>query len=213
MEEPAELLQRGLEELGTEASAEQRERLLTFAELLAEWAGRINLTGHRDAEAIVRRLVLDCAALWAALPPACQPTTLVDLGSGAGLPGLPLAVLAPDLRVVLVEARLKRHHFQREIRRALRLENVSLRHGRIEDLEPEPGELVVAQALAQPARALAWMLPWAAPGGWLAIPGSETAPEPARADSLAGKVREARTLRYRVPLGGAERTLWLSRRI
>ena len=210
MAELRDLVRGGLDELGLAVSPEAAGKLAAFAALLARWAPRTNLTGHREPEEILRRLVLDAAALWKALPGAAS---MVDLGSGAGVPGLPIAILAPDVQVLLVEARLRRHHFQRAARRELGLENVSLRRGRIESLEPEPADLVVAQAVAAPQRVLPWMLPWARAGGWLAIPGSEQAPEPlAEAGLAAERVAEARIVRYRVPLDGPERTVWLARR-
>lgn len=205
-----ELMRRGLRELGIEAAPDAVERLLALARLLARWAPRINLTGHREVETIARLLLLDAAALWQALPEA---RCLVDLGSGAGVPGLPIAILAPQVHVLLVEARLRRHHFQRAARRELGLENVSLRRGRIESLEPEPADLVVAQAVAPPATVLGWMIPWATPGGWLAIPGSEQMPDPLAGDSSpAGQIAEARVLAYRVPQSPRRRSVWLGRR-
>jgi 16S rRNA (guanine527-N7)-methyltransferase len=210
MSDLPELLRRGLSELGIDAAPDAEERLLAFANLLARWAPRINLTAHRDAEAIARLLLLDAAALWQALP---RVGSVVDLGSGAGVPGLPIAILAPGVEVLLVEARLRRHHFQKAARRELGLENVSLRHGRIESLEPEPADLVVAQAVAPPPRVLRWMIPWARPGGWLAIPGSEQAPDPlAGGGGPGGQIAEAGVLTYRVPQGVRQRSIWLGRR-
>lgn len=208
MEELRDLVCDGFHELGLAEDPDTVGKLVDFAGVLARWAPSINLTGHREPEAILRRLVLDAAALWEALP---RVASVVDLGSGAGVPGLPIAILAPDVQVLLVEARLRRHHFQRAARRTLGLENVSLRRGRIESLECEPAELVVAQAVAAPQRVLPWMLPWARAGGWLAIPGSERAPDPL-AEASSELVVEARVVRYRVPLGGPERTVWLARR-
>ena len=154
--------------------------------------------------------MLDAVALWQVLPRA---SSIVDVGSGAGVPGLPFAILAPAASFALVEARLRRHHFQKAARRELGLDNVSLLLGRIEKLAPKPADLIVAQAVAAPAVAVEWMLPWAAPGGWLAIPGSAGAAGPTDLDShLADQLESATVLTYQVPLGGPERTLWLGRR-
>jgi len=210
MEALRDLVCDGLRELGLAEDRELAGKLVDFAGVLARWAPSINLTSHREPEAILRRLVLDAAALWKALP---EVASVVDLGSGAGVPGLPIAILAPDVQVLLVEARLRRHHFQRAVRRNLGLENVALRRGRIESLEPDPAELVVAQAVAAPERVLPWMLPWARAGGWLAIPGSERPPEPlGKAGVIPELVGEVRIVHYRVPLDGPERTVWLARR-
>lgn len=199
------LLEAGLREL--DLPADLAPALATLADLLAHWAGRMNLTGHRSPEAIAHRLILDALALAAVLPEQ-PPSSLADLGSGAGFPGLPLAVLWPEAAVTLVEARERRHHFQRAAARTLGLVNVEPRRGRIEALEPRPHRIVVAQALAQAERAIDWMLPWVAPGGWLALPrsaGGEPVPE-------APGLEPGRSLPYRVPLGGPARVLWIARR-
>jgi 16S rRNA (guanine527-N7)-methyltransferase len=199
------LLIRGLGELAPETSDHQIQQLLDLARLLDQWSARINLTAHRSDEAIVRRLILDAAALAAELPPL---ESLADLGSGAGFPGLPIAVLRPGCRVTLVESRIRRHHFQRAAARALDLPNVALLHGRAETLDPEPHAAVIAQALARPSRALGWMLPWARPDGLVLLPGAEDPPE-LPADP---RIHDVRIARYTVPEGGPSRTLWLGRR-
>ncbi len=200
-----ELLDRGLDEIGLEVSEGQRSALLQLAELLEAWATHINLTAHRTREAIVHRLILDAAALSQCLPASQR---IADLGSGAGFPGLPLAILHPESRLSLVEARERRHYFQRAVVRALGLSNVDTLRGRAEALQPTPHELVVAQALAQPSIALRWMLPWAAPEGTLAIPGA--APPPEVTPPPAVCCRDI--VRYSVPCGGPARTVWLGRR-
>jgi 16S rRNA (guanine527-N7)-methyltransferase len=200
-----ELLDRGLREIGLEIPEGQKAALLQLAELLETWAERINLTAHRTRQAIVHRLILDAAALAQCLPVAPR---IADLGSGAGFPGLPLAILRPQSGLTLIEARERRHYFQRAAVRALALSNVETRRGRAEALEPTPHELVVAQAVAQPAEALAWMLPWAAPGGMLAIPGAASPPEIA----APAAARFENILSYSVPCGGPARTVWTARR-
>lgn len=204
------VLAAGLAEL--ELAADLAAPLAALATLLAQWAARMNLTGHRTPEAIARRLILDALALGSVLPGAGPgepgPASLADLGSGAGFPGLPLAIRWPRCRVTLVDARERRHHFQRAAVRTLGLVNVGPRRGRIEALEPEPHALVVAQALAQPEQAIAWMLPWVAPGGWLVLPRTADAPELPPAPGLV----DAQLRSYRVPLEGPARALWMARR-
>jgi 16S rRNA (guanine527-N7)-methyltransferase len=196
----------GFAELALPASPEQIEALLRLAALLERWGQRINLSGHRDVESIVARLVLDAAALSLHLPAA---PSLVDLGSGAGVPGLPIAVLRPECALLLVEAREKRHHFQRAAVRELGLRNVEMLLGRAERLGAQPRSAVIAQALAEPSKALGWMLPWAEIGGWLVIPGGERPPEIASRPELS----PSRAVAYSVPGGGAQRTLWMARRL
>jgi 16S rRNA (guanine527-N7)-methyltransferase len=201
-----ETLERGLEEIRCGVSEEQAEKLVRFASLVSAWAERVRLTGHRGAEEVLRRLVLESAALDSALP---RFGSLADLGSGAGFPGIPIAILRPSCAVVLVESREKQHFFQRAAVRTLELENVRLLRGRAEQLEPDPQAAVVAQAMGPPQRVVEWMVPWAQPSGWLILPGGERPPEL----RTPRDVREPRILRYRVPLRGPRRTVWLARRI
>jgi 16S rRNA (guanine527-N7)-methyltransferase len=200
--ESSSLLARGLAELGLEATALQRDALLDLARLVERWGARMNLTGHRDLIEIVKGLVLGSAALVAQLP---EIESLADLGSGAGFPGLPMAILRPRCRVTLVEARLKRHHFQRAAVRALGLGNATPILGRAEELEPAPHAAAVAQAVSRPDAALELMIPWIAPGGLGILPGG---PEPPRV--AHPRASEVRLVRYRVPCGGPERSLWLA---
>lgn len=201
------LLESGLRELeaGRDPEEDALSRLVALAELVASWAARMNLTAHRTPEAIADRLILESLALAAALP---RVSSLVDLGSGAGFPGLPIAVRYPEREIVMIEARERRHHFQRAAARQLGLQNVRPLLGRAEQLDPIPHPLVIAQAVAPPARVLDWMIGWAAPDGLLAIPGSETALElPPRPE-----VSEVRVIEYTVPGSRRRRTVWVGRR-
>lgn len=202
-ERVAALLAEGLAELDQPGAL--AAPLAELCQLLERWAARMSLTAHRDAETIARRLVLDALALSTRLP---QVPALADLGSGAGFPGIPLALVRPDCRVTLVESRERRVHFQRAAIRALGLANVRALHGRAEALPAEPQPLALAQAMAEPGQTARWLAAWVSPGGWVAIPGGAEAP---RVPSLSGFTEE-RVRHYRVPLGGPTRTLWLARR-
>lgn len=204
---PAELrdlLRRGLAELGLAPDPGLLERLARLAELVARWTRRVDLTAHRTPEAIVRHLVLDALALDGALPAA---PSLVDLGSGAGFPGLPMALLHPRREVLLLEARERRHHFLRMALRSLELANTQALRGRAESAEPRRAAVVVAQAVGEPEVVLGWMARWALPGGLLALPQAR------RRDPVAAppSVQVLGWKAYRVPLGGPERVLWLGR--
>jgi 16S rRNA (guanine527-N7)-methyltransferase len=203
--DPEATLRLGLEEIGLAATPSQRQALLDLARLIDRWGSRINLTGHRGVDTIVRRLVLDAAALVAMLP---DLSSLADLGSGAGFPGLPAAILRPGCRITLVESREKRHHFQRAACRELELANATPVRGRAEQIEPTLHAAVIAQAMARPMAALDPMLRWVEIGGRLLLPGGSEAPTLDDPRIEAGSV-----VRYRVPLGGAERSLWIGRRI
>ncbi|MCR9094491.1 MAG: class I SAM-dependent methyltransferase [bacterium] len=199
------ILEQGFDSLPISPALEQLNQLVALVLLLEAWAGKINLTGHRDAAAMTRGLVLDAAALAAALPELADARTAADLGTGAGFPGIPLAILFPATEFFLVDSRKKRNHFQREVRRRLSLGNVRPMLGRSDRIEQRPCDLVLAQAMAQPAEALVLMSQWAGRSGLLALPGSEASVPP---DVPAG-YREAELRRYRVPESGTERRLWV----
>jgi 16S rRNA (guanine527-N7)-methyltransferase len=199
------LLVEGLEEIPLAVTDDQVDSLLELSLLVSAWNRRINLTGHRELESVVRRLLLDAAALLSVLP---EFSTLADLGSGAGFPGLPFAILRRTPRVLLVESRARRVHFQRAAIRQLGLTNATACHGRIEALDPRPCALVVAQALGPPRQVIEWMLPWVEVGGLLVIPGGPEPPDPGSTQH----VLEPRILHYRVPLEGPRRTAWVARR-
>jgi 16S rRNA (guanine527-N7)-methyltransferase len=201
----AATLDLGLAELGLNATGAQRLALLELARLVDRWGARINLTGHRGLDAIVRRLILDSTALVAVLP---ELESLADVGSGAGFPGLPAAILRPDCRVTQIESRAKKNHFQRAACRELGLANATPVRGRAEEVDASPHAAAIAQAIGRPEAALSLMLHWVEIGGYLLLPAG--ARESVIVDS---RVRTETVVRYRAPLGGPVRSLWIGRRI
>jgi 16S rRNA (guanine527-N7)-methyltransferase len=197
-----QVLSRGLRALGRAPDEPELARWHSLALLLERWSKRINLTGHRGALAIAQRLLLEAAALASALPPAAR---IADLGSGAGIPGLPIAICRPETEVWLVDSRERRHHFQRAAIRELGLANVHALRGRAEQLEPIRCDGVVSQAFAQPVQALVWMRRWMTDSGWLALATTAGHPEWTHPDLHGGE-----SVPYRAP-GGPPRALWIAR--
>lgn len=191
----------GLEQIGSPVPADAPERLAALATLVSDWGRRINLSGHRTEEQIADRLILEAAALAAVLPPF---ESLADLGSGAGFPGLPIAILYPAVDVVLVEARRRRHHFQRAAVRDLAIQNALPLRGRLENVTPIACTVAVAQAVAPADEAFRAIQPWARDGGYLVVPASENAVAPVLPLELSG----CRELPYDVP-NGPRRKLWI----
>lgn len=144
---------------------------MAYAELLATVGVQRGLIGPREAPRLWERHLLNCAALTELLPPAAD---VCDLGSGAGLPGVVLAIRRPDLQVTLVEPLLRRSTFLTEVVECLALTRVEVVRGRAEDLHGvRQFDIVTARALAPLPRLLAWSMPLVRPGGQLlALKGS-----------------------------------------
>ena len=160
-------LRAGTAELGLAVSAEACESLLDYVELLARWNVVYNLTAVRDPTDMVGRHLLDSLAV----APFVRGDSLADLGSGAGLPGLPLAILEPTRQFALIDSNGKKVRFLREAVRTLGLTNVRVDQIRVEDAQGR-FDCITARALGGLAQMLAWGGHLLAPGGiWLAMKG------------------------------------------
>ena len=138
--------------------------LLAYLELLARWNKTYNLTSVREPREMLRRHLLDSLAMQRFV----DAGPLADLGSGPGLPGIPLAIADPELQVTLVDSNGKMARFQREAVRALGLRNVRTVQARAEDVaEPGAYRLLTARALDRLAGILAVGGHLLAPGGRL----------------------------------------------
>jgi len=136
-------LRAGVAELGLSPSAQAVEELLDYLELLSRWNAAYNLTAVRDPLAMVTSHLLDSLAV----AHLVRGERLADIGSGAGLPGIPLAILAPERQVTLIDANGKKTRFLREAVRALRLVNVRIEAQRVENVRGE-FDTVTARAFA-----------------------------------------------------------------
>ena len=156
------------------------DRLHRYADLLATAGIERGLVGPREKDRIWDRHVLNSSAMVPMLP---RTGSVLDVGSGAGLPGVPLALARPDLDVVLLEPLLRRATFLQEVAVELGLSNVRVRRARAEDVAgDEQADAVVSRAVAPLPKLLAWCLPLTAPGGSvLAMKGDRGAEELAAA--------------------------------
>ena len=137
-------LEAGLRQLGLDAAL--AEPLLAYLALLARWNQTYNLTAIRDTREMLVKHLLDSLAMHAHLDGI---ETLADLGTGPGLPGIPLAIARPALRVTLVESNGKKARFLREAVRQLKLGNASVVESRIEAFDaPGRFDAITARALA-----------------------------------------------------------------
>ena len=197
---PQAALDRGLGELALELPAGARERLLDYMALLVKWNRTYNLTAIRDPLAMVGHHLLDSLAVVAHLPLTASGR-IADAGSGAGLPGIPLAIARPEWRVALAEANQKKAAFLRQATIELRLSNVEVHEGRVEAWRPEPlFDVVISRAFAALADFIAACRHLLAPAGALA---AMTGAAPATLS------KGCRLIPLRVPLVDAQRHLVL----
>lgn len=169
------------------ATTGQLDRLAAYLDLLRRWQRTINLVGAASLDDAWRRHLLDSAQLVALIPPSAR--RLVDLGSGAGFPGLVIAILS-DIAVTLVEADVRKCAFLNEAARITGTA-VAVRSGRIESISPEPADVVTARALAPLPKLLDYAVKWLAPKGICLFPkGRGVATELTAADEI-WKMRRA----------------------
>ncbi|NUR23710.1 16S rRNA (guanine(527)-N(7))-methyltransferase RsmG [Frateuria sp.] len=198
-------LEQGLAGLGLTLPPGAVERLLDYQALLERWNGTYNLTAVRDPAEMVTRHLLDSLAIL----PYVEGASLADLGTGPGLPGIPLAIAAPGREVLLVDSNGKKVRFLREAIRALGLAGVRALQSRVEEVQGR-FDCVTARAFASLPDMLAWGGHLLAPAGrWLAMKGRPPAEEIAALPS--GFVVEA-VHPLQVPGLDAERSLVAIRR-
>jgi 16S rRNA (guanine527-N7)-methyltransferase len=134
-----------LREVGIEASREQLAQFQAHLELLLRWNAKTNLTSVRDPEKILRRHFAESAYLTKVLP--LGPGTLIDVGSGGGFPGIPVKILSPQTRVILVESVTKKAAFLKEAARAIGLSGLEVFAGRLEDLQNMTADWLTMRAV------------------------------------------------------------------
>ncbi|MFZ5781996.1 MAG: 16S rRNA (guanine(527)-N(7))-methyltransferase RsmG [Pseudomonadota bacterium] len=146
---------REMEKAGVPVSRETLSRLDVFVDNLVRWQKAINLVGRNTLQDVWERHVLDSAQIKPLVP--AEATTIADLGSGGGFPGLVLAALCPEIHVTLIEADARKAAFLGDTARRMALpRSPRLRIGRIEAAEPAGADIVTARALAPLGQLLAW---------------------------------------------------------
>jgi len=124
-----ELLHQGLVELNDVPDKGTEIQLIRYIELIAQWNRVFNLTAIRDLDAMVVRHLLDSLTI----KPFIKGKTVLDVGTGAGLPGIPLAIMMPDKQFVLLDSNQKKTRFLQQTVYQLRLKNVRVVHQRVEE--------------------------------------------------------------------------------
>jgi 16S rRNA (guanine527-N7)-methyltransferase len=184
-------------------SSEQLSRFSSYFELLMRWNAKMNLTAVRDPEQILSRHFLESIACAQALPMGIA--TLLDFGSGAGFPGIPVAILKSEIAVTLAESKIKKATFLREVLRTLGVSG-SVHHGRAEMLNVL-FDCVTLRAVDRMEQAVAAASQLVRPGGWLAAMTTELDLEKIQSAADSSFVWETP-----IPLpGGEQRVFFLGR--
>lgn len=186
-----------------DVTSEQAEKLAAYRDLIIEWNQKFNLTALREPEAVEGRLIAESLRLTPFLPDRTGMRA-IDIGTGAGIPGIPLAIARPDIEFTLVDATGKKIRFIELVVRELELPNVTPLHDRSELLAHDPAhretyDIAVARAVTQLAALAELILPFLRIGGRALLPkGEDLANELARAQAaieiLGGTLESADVL-------------------
>ena len=204
---PEERLESGLRELGVSVGSQDLARLMEYVALLDKWNRIYNLTAIRDADRIVSVHLLDCLAV----VPYLGGSRVLDVGSGAGLPGIPIALARPDIRVTMLDSSHKKAAFLRQAVAELQLKNAAIVCERAESWRPpERFECIISRAFAELSEFVRLTEHLLAPGGLLAaMKGVHPYEE---IEKLPREFRVTEVRRLFVPGLGAERHLVLIER-
>jgi len=141
----AEELSTGARQLGLELSAAQQEQLLAYLALLIKWNKAYNLTAVRDPDEMVSRHLLDSLSVMSFI----HSPRWLDVGSGGGMPGIPLSILHPDKQVTVLDSNGKKTRFLTQVKLELKLDNLTVIHKRVEEFQPaQPFTGIISRAFS-----------------------------------------------------------------
>lgn len=162
-------LQQGLRQMGIDLTVPQQLQLLAFVDLLKKWNRTYNLTALRDEKTVISHHILDSLTL---LPYVQNARGLIDVGSGGGMPGIPIAIARPDLPVALLDANSKKTAFLQQAAIELGLSNVEVMTARVEAMVGERFDVITSRAFAELADFVTLTKQLMAKGGcWAAMKG------------------------------------------
>lgn len=193
--------------LGVSLSDAQAVRLTAFAALLVKWNRVHNLTALESPADILTHHLLDSLSVVPELARigVGREQRILDVGAGGGLPGVPVAVALPESHVTMIDRVQKKTAFLQQVCLELKLSNVEVVHGRVEEFRAPPFDVIVSRAFAALAAMVRMTSHLIAPtGSWIAMKGVYPAEE---ISALPSTVELARAVKLRVPLLGAERHL------
>lgn len=152
-EQLQEHLRKGLKALDVELTEQQQSGLLDFISLLIKWNKTYNLTSVRDPLKILHRHIIDSLSVL----PFLSGEYIIDIGAGAGLPGIPLAIAVPDKEFVLLDSNGKKTRFMQQVKIELGLSNIEVIHSRVENYKPDQlFDAVISRAFASLKKMASW---------------------------------------------------------
>lgn len=161
-------IEKGAVSMGLSLDEIALNRLDAYLQLLIKWNKAYNLTAVRDPKAMVSRHILDSLSCL----PYIKGPRIIDVGSGAGLPGIPIAICLGDISVFSLDSNGKKTRFQNQVKAELGLNNFTVIHDRVENCVIEPCDQVISRAFASIADMLHWSAHLCAPEGvFLAMKG------------------------------------------
>jgi len=162
-------LAQGITAMGLDISEQQQAALMDYLRLLEKWNKAFNLTAVRDPAEMVSRHLLDSLSIL----PYVKGPRCIDVGSGGGLPGIPLAIVRPDLEITLLDSNGKKSRFQFQAVTALKLNNVQVENKRVEQYQPEQRfDQIISRAFSSMEDMVNWTLHFADQDTqWLAMKG------------------------------------------
>ena len=164
-------LKKDLNEFGIELTAEMEEQFLLYYNMLIEWNSFMNLTAITDFDEVLKKHFTDSVSLIRAIPDLGEKKyRMIDIGTGAGFPGIPLKIVFPNISVVLLDSLNKRVNFLKEVISKLQLTDITAMHGRAEDFAQnkeyrESFDLCVSRAVANLATLSEYCLPFVKKNG------------------------------------------------
>lgn len=202
-------LRAGLKQLHLELNDYQISQLLDYLKLIAKWTKVYNLTAVRDPAEMMTHHLLDSLAAVAPLQKQLAQGKLLDVGSGAGLPGVVIAICCPAIAVTCVDTVVKKATFIKQVSLELKLPNLSGLHARVENIA-QPFDVICSRAFASLLDFTQWSATALAPAGvWMAMKGKHPADELA---ALPATVDVFHVEQLQVPGLGAERcVIWMRR--
>jgi 16S rRNA (guanine527-N7)-methyltransferase len=139
------LLASGIEQMNLQVPKDAQQQLLAYVQLLHKWNKVYNLTAVRDPQEMITLHLLDSLSVL----PYVNRKTLLDVGSGGGLPGIVMAICQPDIQVTTIDTVQKKAIFMRQVKGELGLANLQVVHARVEQYQAEPFEQIISRAFSE----------------------------------------------------------------